>query len=239
MIRIRRTAEPAGHAARAIAKLAELRAKVAANGGVAKRAYLDDAYKHPDVRNALWAMQHEKCAYCEQDREIAWEPVEHYRPFTLYWWLAYEWRNLLLTCNPCNSASKNGAFPLRVESARLAAEQQPPGNEKPLIIDPTSVDPAKHLTFVPDRNGGWIVAPVNNSLRGRKTRDLCRLNRATLARLRNKYAPHFEAVRDRYRDAKARNDAQTEAACIADKARMTADNQHFALLARVILADVP
>ena len=65
------------------------------------------AYRHPDVRERLLDLFHQKCAYCES--RIGPEnlfDVEHHRPklgaLNLdgkvapdhYWWLASEWTNL-------------------------------------------------------------------------------------------------------------------------------------------------
>ena len=94
------------------------------------------------VQSAMWKdfkqdlnnAQRGKCAYCEvmiaADRYSG--DVEHYRPknrvdeLTIvksrrkqqtvwtsgYWWLAYEWRNYLLACGPCNSRFKRNCLPV-------------------------------------------------------------------------------------------------------------------------------
>ena len=69
-------------------------------------------YKHDTVKEALEALFHGKCAYCESDY-AGTQPVdiEHYRPkgevegvpdHPGYWWLAAEWENLLPSCIDCN-----------------------------------------------------------------------------------------------------------------------------------------
>lgn len=66
-----------------------------------------------DVRGALWAMHGRTCVYC--DRELPEEhrgDVEHFRPKSIYWWLAYKFENYLLACSACNSAYKGEKFPL-------------------------------------------------------------------------------------------------------------------------------
>ena len=65
-----------------------------------------------DVRGALYAMHGRACAYCQRflpgnDRGA----VEHFRPKSFYWWLAYVFENFLLSCTPCNSY-KLDYFPL-------------------------------------------------------------------------------------------------------------------------------
>jgi HNH endonuclease len=66
-----------------------------------------------DVRGALWAMHGRSCVYC--DRELPGNDrgdVEHFRPKSIYWWLAYSFENYLLACSVCNSAYKGEKFPL-------------------------------------------------------------------------------------------------------------------------------
>jgi hypothetical protein len=69
------------------------------------------AYKGDDVRHALEALFHGKCAYCESRYEVSGPvDIEHFRPkggvegaeHPGYWWLAAEWTNLLPSCLDCN-----------------------------------------------------------------------------------------------------------------------------------------
>ncbi len=60
----------------------------------------NDRYKQEDVKTDLEFRYHHKCAYCEQKVESY--HVEHYRPKTIYYWLAYSWDNLLFCCQKCN-----------------------------------------------------------------------------------------------------------------------------------------
>ena len=62
-----------------------------------------------------------KCAYCETDTSAgAPMQVEHYRPKAKvtedsthlgYYWIAYEWSNLILSCSKCNNKKRN-RFPV-------------------------------------------------------------------------------------------------------------------------------
>jgi hypothetical protein len=87
-----------------------------------------------------------------------------------YWWVAADWTNLLLSCVDCNrqryhivvsegmtlleaekqkvkvKSGKKNAFPVR--GIRRLPEQMDFEVEEPLLIDPTLVDPARHLRFV-------------------------------------------------------------------------------------------
>lgn len=54
-----------------------------------------------------------KCAYCESPTDIvAHGDVEHFRPKTKYWWLAYCFDNHLFACQICNQSYKSDNFPI-------------------------------------------------------------------------------------------------------------------------------
>jgi len=57
---------------------------------------------------------HNKCAYCEADTAVvAHGDVEHFRPKSIYWWLAYCYDNYLYSCQVCNQVYKGNSFPIR------------------------------------------------------------------------------------------------------------------------------
>lgn len=63
---------------------------------------------------------HDKCAYCEAPTSlVAYGDVEHYRPKSVYWWLAYNYDNYLVSCQLCNQKFKKAKFPVR--NTRLKA----------------------------------------------------------------------------------------------------------------------
>lgn len=123
--------------------------------------------------------------------------VEHYRPKTRtvgrdgqehvgYWWLAWTWENLLFSCDGCNRWEKKDLFPLRDERRRLQANQDPPGPEHPLLLDPASpaIDPLDHLVYRPASDpGDWWVFPRNGSALGQWTIQVLGLNRDELRTL--------------------------------------------------------
>jgi uncharacterized protein (TIGR02646 family) len=52
-----------------------------------------------------------KCAYCETPTTvIAYGDVEHFRPKSTYWWLAYCYENYLASCTVCNQMYKSDNF---------------------------------------------------------------------------------------------------------------------------------
>ena len=77
----------------------------------------ESRYKQSDIKKSLKLIYNEKCAFCEQkiteckdnNLEECSSTVEHYRPKSKYYWLAYSWDNLLWCCHRCNQ-NKNNTF---------------------------------------------------------------------------------------------------------------------------------
>jgi hypothetical protein len=52
-----------------------------------------------------------KCAYCETPTTVVvYGDVEHFRPKSRYWWLAYSYENYLPSCSICNQKFKKDFF---------------------------------------------------------------------------------------------------------------------------------
>jgi uncharacterized protein (TIGR02646 family) len=97
-------------------------------------------WSEPDVRGALLAMHGRVCAYCQCDLPPN-DPgdVEHFRPKLEYWWLAYEFRNYLLSCSRCNRNCKKSDFPRPSGSGPWPwADRDRLGEEKILLFDPAA-----------------------------------------------------------------------------------------------------
>jgi uncharacterized protein (TIGR02646 family) len=153
------------------------------------------------IRSALSGMQNGKCCYCDRKRDAARETdVEHYRPKATpaeapkhpgYWWLAYEWENLLLACKTCNSGFKLNHFPLKAKSVRAGSYKGRLEREQRLIINPAVDDPEKSLTYDWTAVDAGIVAakPKRGDPCGRATIDILGLNRVDLMTER---ANHFK-----------------------------------------------
>lgn len=140
------------------------------------------------VKSQLLKDQNKKCAYCEVNMVGDYGAVEHYRPKTGwkesyndalhtpgYYWLAYEWTNLLCSCDKCNSGARKGnLFPLRDPATRDIPNQNV-DQEVPLIINPTLEEPGQFLRF-----NQYVAVPANidgnESDKGRKTIDVFDLN---------------------------------------------------------------
>jgi len=101
----------------------------------------------PDVRGALYAVQGRVCAYCGADIAEAGIDVEHFRPKSRvdgdnshggYWWLAYDFKNYLLSCTVCNQKYKRARFPLREGSQRVRYESRDTmPDEERVLLEPT------------------------------------------------------------------------------------------------------
>jgi len=65
------------------------------------------------AKNALKKDTAGKCAYCEAPTDVvAHGDVEHFRPKSVYWWLAYCFDNYLFSCQICNQTHKGDKFPI-------------------------------------------------------------------------------------------------------------------------------
>ena len=159
----------------------------AANGGNIS-LLITDLYKHPDVKMQLKNDQNGKCAYCERYYNGDYGAVEHYRPKGEvqqregaqvekpgYYWLAYEWENLLFSCSECNTSWKRSLFPLMDPSERNIANRDI-SREQSLLINPSIEDPADFIGF---RREYAVPRIVNGqpSQKGQITIDVLGLNK--------------------------------------------------------------
>lgn len=187
MIRIQRSPEPSALSTVRAAKLAQARQALRGGQTVSFSEY-------GAVKPDLAKMQHNKCCYCEKHEEQAkYRDVDHFRPKAPYWWLAWTWENLLFACMDCNREYKRDRFPLDAGSQALAPEDPPPGQERPLVIDPCDpgTDPAAEIAFRRERHHGlerWV--PLGKTARGRTTIEVCGLARPSLLDLYRVHVNH-------------------------------------------------
>ena len=167
MIRVKKPAQAPkalrdkGPAARATVCAACRGARTAIRRGEASLDFDRAVYAHPKVKAALEEAQHGKCCYCESKlKHVAPGDVEHYRPKAAvqqdrasplehpgYYWLAYEWDNLLFSCTVCNGTHKRNLFPLHKPRKRARTERNKLAAEKPLLIHPAQEDPEQRIGF--------------------------------------------------------------------------------------------
>lgn len=81
------------------------RGELIAKGVWIKADIYASRYKMNDVKTALKTLYNGKCAFCE--RKTFAPQVEHFRPKSIYCWLAYSWDNLLWICPNCNINKSN------------------------------------------------------------------------------------------------------------------------------------
>ncbi|MPR31794.1 HNH endonuclease [Salmonirosea aquatica] len=73
-----------------------------------------DSSRWKYAKDQLFTETGDKCAYCEaHTRAVAHGDVEHYRPKSDYWWLAYCYENYLVSCAVCNQIHKKDKFPIQ------------------------------------------------------------------------------------------------------------------------------
>ena len=67
-----------------------------------------------------------KCAYCESPTDtVAHGDVEHFRPKSRYWWLAYCYDNYVYACQICNQVHKGDTFPVHASAGPWAGPKLP------------------------------------------------------------------------------------------------------------------
>ena len=81
-------------------------------GEIEKHNFNSNRWK--PAKEQLFAETGGKCAYCEVPTSpVAFGDVEHYRPKSIYWWLAYCYENYLVSCQLCNQRFKRDTFPIQ------------------------------------------------------------------------------------------------------------------------------
>lgn len=143
---------------------------------------------------------HKKCAYCEaRITGTSFGDGEHYRPkgkVTVggpdgktaaiaktgdphggYYWLAYDWRNLVPTCNRCNNA-KSDLFEVaeQHDATPGATTLDLNAAEAPLLIHPYFDDPSQYLRF----GKAGVVTAIDGNPRGEATIRMLGLDRQDL-----------------------------------------------------------
>ena len=160
-----------------------------------KQGFRANLYGADEVRACLRALSSNKCAYCESPFIRMDLNVEHYRPKSKvhespdhlgYYWLAYEWSNLLPACQHCNqirneppiwgatrrvnAKGKADKFPLADETNRAHSHKDNIENEEPLLINPTIEEPSEHIQFDP------LGKPIPLSEKGRASVEVYNLD---------------------------------------------------------------
>lgn len=170
--------------------------KEAFDKNISSAQYIDERnlYKVGSVQKKLNEIYYLKCAYCEQKLLDAPKHIEHYRPKDLYYWLAYSWDNLLLSCGSCNS-SKGIKFQVKKTIVTYNNESfediHSLGNsydviEEPMVVNPEKEDVLDKLVFDKDGNISSLDDRVIYTIN-----DVCNLNRNELVQKRVKLLNDF------------------------------------------------
>lgn len=146
-------------------------------------------YAGSEVKSTLKQLFNNKCVYCDSVIGIiAPGDVDQFRPkggaMNLdgsfdplhYWWLAYEWENLYLSCQVCNQRYKKNNFPVRGERAPIRGDLS---LETPLLIDPCNREDfmVEHIGYERER-----AVPLTE--KGEHTIKILGLNREELLSIR-------------------------------------------------------
>ena len=129
--------------------------KVQRGEDIVSSDFNSEIWRAEDVKDALWNSQNGKCCFCENMRARRREfDAEHFRPkggvdeddgHPGYWWLAYDWSNLLYACKPCNQGNKRNKFP--VSGTRAYSPEDNLEDENPELINPINEDPKNYIGF--------------------------------------------------------------------------------------------
>jgi len=161
-------------------------------------------FKQNDIKNKLSNIYINKCAYCEEyitkvnainlrDKEEQSHTIEHYRPKSQYWWLAYSWDNLLWCCVECN---KNKANNFEIVNPKIEYSENFMSNihtttteynrlEQPKMIHPELEDINNKLIF---NKKGLIYS---EDIRVKYTINSCKLDRNYLNDKRKSFLDKF------------------------------------------------
>jgi uncharacterized protein (TIGR02646 family) len=169
----------------------------------ATKPTITNLYKDAVNKELLLNFFHFKCAYCECPLTRKSCDVEHFRPkgrvteadnspvtrlvgrkqeiHLGYYWLAYEWGNLLPSCGDCNRPGdgygKWDRFPVRDFRAFVPGEEM---QEEPMLLNPWWQNPDAHFVF--EANGS--IGGVTDE--GKACVEMFRLYRDTLISEREK-----------------------------------------------------
>ncbi|MGJ1503103.1 hypothetical protein [Sphingobacterium multivorum] len=192
------------------------------NKNLISDAIYRDPYQDKDeirsrVEDKLAITYLNKCAYCERLEKA---DIEHYRPKKSvkdeahdgYYWLCYEWTNLLPSCVKCNrDGAKLTHFPIlgsrihmptflsngKINLNLNKANSKPLIDEKPYLLHPEIDKPELFFEFELDSSGeGVRLKGIDGDGRGNKTIEICKLNRQELRlhRQREVIDPFVESI---------------------------------------------
>lgn len=154
----------------------------------ASKEFDNTVYGAHEVKKALVILQKGKCCFCEAFfQHVAYGDVEHFRPKAGwvqdveaintpgYFWLAYSWENLFLSCEICNQRHKKNFFPLLNPHARASSHLDDIDIEEPFFINPRLDEPSLYISFKEE-----VPVGIDALGRGKKTIEKLGLAREVL-----------------------------------------------------------
>jgi uncharacterized protein (TIGR02646 family) len=217
-----------------------------------------EVYGHDRVREALEALFHDKCAYCESKVTAVTDwPVEHFRPkgsvaerpdHPGYYWLAYDWTNLYLSCTLCNERRRDRArwgdcsragtggkadqFPLADEMTRAMSPDDDLDREDRLLLDPCKDDPDRYVTY----NALGEIMAVGDNPKGLATISVFHLDRRRLRDLRRSVIDEVVQVLSILASSEILDKARADFESWLRRFRLE-DSCEYAAVARAVLRD--
>ena len=129
------------------------------------------------LRTPFARLSFDKCWYTESKNPGTDDDIDHYRPKSAvhedpthpgYYWIAFEWTNLRLSCHRANrprinpetgkTGGKADHFPLLNECMRARSPDDDLSLEEPAVLDPTKVQDVELLSFSP--SGEVALSPA-------------------------------------------------------------------------------
>ena len=187
---------------KALLEIAKNKDKAAISDGIYRDSYDSPDEKRSKVEDQLALSYKNKCAYCER---ICKADIEHYRPKSSvhdekhdgYYWLCYEWTNLLPSCVKCNrDGAKLTKFTIKGKRIKAPtffkgkkdldldankAKNRPLIDEIPDLLHPEIDIPEVYFDFeVAPKLEGIILKGKDKGARGEETIKICKLNRQEL-----------------------------------------------------------
>jgi uncharacterized protein (TIGR02646 family) len=124
----------------------------------------------------LKRVMEDKCWYCETPNPRSDNAVDHFRPKSRYWWLAFDVDNLRFSCTYCNSrrvdeeggtsGGKQDEFPVAGDAAKASSDSL--DAEEALLLDPCDYEDPGFLWF--DDTGQPALNPAAIGMPNAETR---------------------------------------------------------------------
>lgn len=175
-----------------------------------------DIYGDSSVKTALKIAQSGKCCFCESKvTHISYGDIEHFRPKAAfnnnkgdklirpgYYWLVYDWTNLLFSCQLCNQRYKKNLFPLLNPRSRAKSPKDNISKEKPVFINPYEENPKRHIGYRQE-------LPYGKTKRGEETIKALGLDRNDINEMRLSEFKYLEAINSLLKVAESLGDTSS------------------------------